>query len=68
MSRRQLHVGPDTLPGLTVHLKLSNDKKIDLFRWLEKSDHTYMTDYATAVFEKHIREKRKAENDEKQGG
>lgn len=58
MSRKQLHVGPDTLPGLQVFLKLSNEEKTDLFRWLEESEHTYMTDYATAVFKKHIREMR----------
>lgn len=55
MSRKRLHVGPDTLPGLTVHLKISNEEKQDLFRWLEESEHTYMTNYATAVFKKHIR-------------
>ena len=58
MSRKQLHVGPDTLPGLTVHLKISNEEKQDLFRWLEESEHTYMRNYATAVFKKHIREMR----------
>lgn len=32
MSIKRLHVGPDTLPGLQVFLKLSNEEKEDLFR------------------------------------
>lgn len=61
MSIKRLHVGPDTLPGLQVFLKLSNEEKEDLLRWLEESEHTYMTNYATSVFRKHIQEMRERE-------
>ena len=61
---RDYHVGPDTLPGLQVFLKLSKEEKEDLFPWLEESEHTYLTNYTTSVFSKHIREVREREKSE----
>ena len=60
---KRLHVAPDTPEGLTVHLKLSSEDNKDFFRWFEKSDHTYLTNYATVVFMKHIRELREREKE-----